>query len=376
MKRSKIQSPIVDPMKLLHEHVTELMFQHFDAADVLIASEVNRKWFDTIGSSKKCMKLINLGLENWWQTETPKEMARVMKIVKKTTRKYQNVHVNCNDDLIVSKQAVNMLKSLAPSLVDLRFFNSDSGQVGPRYKFPKLECLQFINNTREIDELLLDASTQMRVLNMKHHYWADSKPVLQCLKNNKNLIMLKLWDTGIGKLFKIYDLNGFEFKLKRFATGSDGVVSPDAENNFLHFLESQSDCIEAIRFRSGLDGVSATIINKVFVMSAMKIIHLDGVGDLKQLDLKVNPRIKELRLPFCLDSLEKISPFLRAAPNVRILFIKSVNKEILEYIATRLKDLRVLYYTKADGCLGCFKRFLSANENSNKDISLVCREWF
>lgn len=363
-------------MKLLHEHVMELMFQHFDAADVLISSEVNRNWFDTIGSSRKCMKLINLGLENWWQTETPREMAKVMRIVKKTTRNYQNVHVNCNDDLIVSKQAVNMLKTLAPSLVDLRFFNSDSGQVGFRYKFPKLECLQFINNTREIDELLLDASTQLKELNLKHHYWADPNPVLQCLKDNKNLKMLKLWDTGIGKLFKIYEPNSFEFKLKRFATGSDGVVSPEAEKNFLHFLESQSGYIEAIRFRSGFDGVSATIINKVFEMTAMTIIHLDGVGDLKQLDLVVNPRIKELRLPWCVDSLEKISPFLRSVPNVRILFVRKVNKDILEFIATRLKDLRLLYYTKADGCLGCFKRFLSANENSNKDIKLICKEWF
>lgn len=375
-KRSKIQESLVDPMQMVHEHALELVFQHFDAADVIISSEVNRDWFDTIGNSRKCMKLINLGLNQWWQSETAKEIATVMKIVKHTTRKYQNVHVNCHDHLTVSKQAVNMLQTLAPSLVDLRFFNSDCGKEGRNYSFPKLESLQFINNTREIDELFLSASTQLKVLNLKHHYWADPLPVLQCLKRNKNLVILKLWDTGI-KLFQIYEPNCFEFKLKKFATGSDGGVSQEAEENFLHFLESQSDCMEAIRFRSGLEGVSATIINKVFSMSAITKIHLDGIGDIKQLDLKTNPRIKELRLPWSINSLEKSLPFFQAVPNVRVLFIRNINKDIIEYVATHLKAVRLLYYTKADGCcIGCFKRFISSNEESNKEIKLINKEWF
>lgn len=375
-KRQRVDKSDVDPLDFVHEHLHEHIFQHFDAADVIISSEVSKRWFDVIGGSRKCMKLINLGLENWWQTETPKDFAKVIKICQKTTRKYQNVHFNCNDDPIVSHAAVHLLETLAPSLVDLRFLNADHVTVARQYPFPRLNRLQFINNVADIDDLLLQGTKEVRELNMKHHYWADPEPVLNCLKANKHLTMLKLWDTGISKLFKVYEPNCFQFKLKRFATGADGVISKEAEDNFLHFLQSQSDSLEAIRFRSGLDGVTGAIINKVFELFAMQIIHLDGINDMKDLDLKTNPRVIELRLPWNVDTLEKLMPFVRAIPNVEVLYIRKVSKEILELVATRLKHLRLLYFTKAECCMCCFRKFLTTTDGVNKELKLISKEWY
>lgn len=366
----------VDPMERIHEHLHEMIFQHFDASDVIISSETNKKWFDTIGASKRCMKQVNLGLDNWWQNETSEDIGRVMKIVKRSTRRYQNVHINSNDDEKVSQRSYQLLKFLAPSLVDVKFLNTDGITLREQFKFPRLERLQFINNVSAIDELFLHGSTQLKELNLKHHYWAEPEPVLDCLKANKHLTMLKLWDTGISKLFEIYEPNCFEFKLKKFATGADGTIAKETEEKFLHFLETQSDHLEAIRFRSGLDGVNAAIINKVFEMSAMKIIHLDGVGNLNDLKLPINTRIIELRLCWSVDTLEKLLPFLRAVPKLKVLFIRKINKEILEYVAMHLKELKLLYFTRAEGCMGCFKKYLSMHEDSNKDIELVSKEWF
>lgn len=376
-KRVKLQTQVDDPLHHIHEHLHELVLQHLDQADVIILSEVSKKWFDIIGGSRKCMKQINLGLENWWQTETPGDMGRLIRVIQKTTRKYQNVHLNCNDDELVSKNAINLLSVLAPSLVDLRFLNSDSVQKPSEVlKFPKLERLQFINNSAEIDEILLHGSSQLKELNLKHHYWADFQPVLHCLKNNKHLEILKLWDTGICKLFMDYEPSHFQFKLKRFATGADGNITKTTEENFLRFLDSQDDCLEAIRFRNGLDGVSSLFINKVFTMTAMRIIHLDGIGEAEELKLTTNPKIIELRLPWNVDTVEKMTPFLRAVPNAKVLFIRKVNKDVLEFVAMQMKELKLLYFTKAEGCMGCFKRFLSTNEGSNKNIRLVSKEWY
>lgn len=377
-KRLRMNNPKnVDPLAIgVHSDLHELLLQHFDPADVLISSETSTKWFGFIGQSKKCMKQISLGLDNWWTTETTEDMVRTMRVIKKTTRKYQNVCVNSNDDPDVSKRAYQLLKKVAPSLVDLRFINAEMNVKVANFAFPRLERLQFINNVGEIDDLLLGGSTQLHELNLKHHYWCEPKPVMNCLKNNANLKILKLWDTGVGKLFKDYEPNSFQFKLNRFATGADGVVTREAEENFIQFLDTQSDHIEAIRFRSGIDGVNATIINKVFQMASLKTIHLDGIGDLKGLNLPVNPRLNELRLSWNVDTLEKVTPFLRAAPKVETLFLRKVNKEILEFVAKNLPDLKTLYYTRADACMGCFKKFLSSSEDTNKDIRLVTREWY
>lgn len=357
-------------------HLHELIFQHFDPSDVLISSETNRRWFDAIGESRKCMSQINLGLDNWWQTETREIMESTMKIISNTSRRYQNVTFNAHDDEIVSRQALQLMKFLAPSLVDLRFFNADHITVDEIFKFPHLERLQFINNVSQIDELLLQGSTQLKELNLKHHYWAEPEPVRSCLKENKQLIILKLWDTGISKLFETYEPSNFNFKLKHFATGADGEINEKTETNFLHFLGTQDGHIEAIRFRSGLNGVSGTIISRVFEMSALRKIHLDGIGDVSNMKLKTNHRITELRLDWKIDNLEKLSPFLEAVPKAETLFLRKVNKDVLEHVAIHMKELKTLYFTKADCCMGCFKKFLSSNEETNKDIRLIPKEWY
>lgn len=374
----KVWKRNVNPLELIHFDLHELILQHLDPADALISSEVSKHWFDVIGGSRKCMKQINLGLENWWQTETPKKMVKVMNIIQTTTRKYQNVHFNCNNDSIFTKTAVKLLKVLAPSLKDLKFFNADNilNDLEDYWDFPKLERLQFINNDSEIDDLLLQGSTQLKELNLKHHYWANILPVIECLKNNKNLVLLKLWDNSIGKLFEIYEPNYYQFKLKRFAAGSDGVVTKETEKKFLAFLESQSDSIEALRFRSGLDGFNGPIINKVFSMSAMRTIHLDSIGDMKQLNLIRNPKIIELRLPWSIATLEQLTPFLRGAPDLRVLCLRKVNKDILEYIANNMKSLEILFFSRADGCEACLRGILSVNDDSNNDIQLIFKEWF
>ena len=371
----KIKNPMC-PLKIgILPELHELIFQHFDAGDVLILSETSKKWWRAIGQSKKCMQQVRLGLENWESTETPEDIVWSMSVIKSSTRRYQNVRINSNDEEMVSRKAVELLKYFASSLVDVRFLNADKVKIKEKFQFPRLERLQFINNVAEVDELFLHGCTELKEINLKHHYWADAVPVKVCLKQNPNLKILKLWDTGITNLFKTYELDSFNFKLKRFATGADGETAKETELNFMNFLDSQNE-IEAIRFRSGLDGVSAEIINKVFEMSSIKIIHLDGVGDLKALCLPLNPKIIELRLPWNVDDLSKITSFLRAVPKVKVLFLRKINMEILSYVASHLKELKILYYTRAEGCMGCFKKYLTSNEDANKDIMLVNKEWY
>lgn len=365
-----------DPFALIHEHLHELILQHFDPADVLIYSEVSKGWFDTIGASKRCMRQINLGLENWWQTETPKEISRIIQNARFTTRQYQNAVINCNDDPLVSRQAVRLLRSLAPSLVDLRFLNADKIRINNPFKFPKLERLQFINNVADIDNLLLQSSTRLTELNLKHHYWAKPEPVLECLQQNPHISMLKLWNTGLTQFFEICEPGMLKFRLKRFATGSEGELSPKAEENFLHFLDSQSESLEAIRFRSGLENtVNGKIINRLFDMKAIKIIHLDGIGNTDELKPAVNTRIIELRISSNVMSFLTIKPYLKATPNVMVLFLKKINREILDYAVANLTKLRLIYYTRTEGCISCFNKFLATNEG-NKNINLVYKEWF
>ena len=301
-----------------------------------------------------------------------------MKILTKTTRRYQNVRIDSNEDEMIGNEAVKLLKVLAPSLRELRFLNTENVVVDSVYPFPHLQKLQFINNISDVNDLLLQGSTNLTELNLKHHYWAEPEKVATCLRANKKLTMLKLWDTGISKLFDIYKPNLFKFKLKRFASGSDGDISKEAEENFFHFLDTQRESLEAIRIRAGLEEINESLVNKIFQMSTLKIIHFDAMIDGMILDFKLemNPKLIELRLPWNIETLERLKPFLLAAPNVETLFLKKVDKEILEYIALTMKQVLTLYYTRANACIDCFKKFLRVNEDANKDLTILSKEWY
>jgi len=154
-----------------------------------------------------------------------------------------------------------------------------------------------------------------------------------------------------------------------------GLIQKRLKTIFLHFLDTQGDSLEAIRFRSGLDSVTCTVINKVFSMSAMRIIHLDSIEDLTRLNLETNPRITELRLSWRVSTLHSLLPFLMAVPNVKILYLRRVDRAILEYLARKMKALETLFYSRADGCEACLKKAMAVNEDKSKDVKLVCKQW-
>lgn len=137
-----------------------------------------------------------------------------------------------------------------------------------------------------------------------------------------------------------------------------GTVSTEAEDNFIQFLETQTDSVRNIGFR-GTQTVNSTIINKVFEMKATQFIHIHCPVDFTELNMCVNDKILVLGLPSSFDTVDKLVPFLQAAHNLNTLLLSRVNMDILKYIAAQLKHLLILYYSVAD----CFTTFQNNHEH-------------
>lgn len=112
-----------DSFQILHEHTHELIRQHMSLDDVLASSEISSVWHECISNSAKCMSKICLSLEQWSDSETPKDMIRLMEALKVTKRKYQNVFINSYYDIIVSKICIEFLRVLSPSLLSLKLIS-------------------------------------------------------------------------------------------------------------------------------------------------------------------------------------------------------------------------------------------------------------
>lgn len=358
-----------DPFAYLHEYVHEHIFQHLEAADVTSASETCKSWYQTIGRSSNCMQLIRLGWNNWWQTETAEDTIRTMSCFEKTLRRYKNMVLNAHNDEIVSQKTFQLLKVFSPWLVDLQLINVDNAPVETiQHFFPRLERLQLNSTSQQADELFLRSCTRLKRLNLKHKHFSDSKSVFRCLKNNKNLETLKIWN--IGSLFELYERNCFRFKLKNFVIGISAMTR-DIENKFLDFLDSQNENLESIRFRKGLVGVNGRVLSKVFQMSMVRVVYLDGIGDSSDMNLGTNLNITELKLGWDYNTLTMILPFLEAVPRVRVLILKRISKAIIEHIAMHFMELREIYFNKSEDCPSCIVNFLTSDVIRNKSIRII-----
>lgn len=264
-----------------------------------------------------------------------------------------------------------MLPSLAPSLKTLYFQNTDYEDIGgPPYEFPKLEYLQFINNSTPVDNLLLAASTELVELNLKHHYWGDPVPVIECLQRNNKLKVLKLWDASLTKIFALYEPGMFQFKLKRFTTGCEGNFVQYIEANLISFLRAQNE-LEAVRLRPSVSGVSKKIVRTIYRLPLLTVLHLEAVGEVQPRKLPVNQKVVELRLSWAVNTVEKLSVFVTPLPNLRTLHLKQVDRAMLQHLAMHTTELRTVHYYKSDYCPTCFNSFIASARAVNKELEII-----
>lgn len=373
-KRLKLQS--TDPLEKLHPHLFEYVFQHFDIADVMILSQVNTNWFNEIGKSLTAMKKIQLGLDNWGKFQTPSAMVNVMKNIRATTRQYQNLSIDCNNQEKVSREAVKLLEYFAPALINLKFLNPKNEAFDQHFNFPKLKTLQYFGCSRDaIEDLLMLNTANLEILDLENHYDANPVSLGKWVNRNAGLRTLKLCDC-LSESFRCLEILNNDIKLRELVIGLEG--SQEEKLSFLAFLSSGKTVnLQELTIKPGpsTSGASEDIINKVLELPALKKVRFDAFLSPENFTLIVNFRIIELRLPWNVDTVEKLKPFLRAVPKVEVLFLRKINMDILECLATNLKHLKFLYYTKGEGCVPCLQKILHWNQNYDVKFQIISKNW-
>lgn len=130
----------------------------------------------------------------------------------------------------------------------------------------------------------------------------------------------------------------FQLKsLKLMNTAASNLISSSVERNLLNFLSQQSPTLETFFFEFTSEKVIEFTFNNLPVLTSAGLLNVATAS------VQPNHRIKSLEIPF-VDEIQDIKKFVDATPNLETLFVGTVNKELVDYLAWNFMKLQYLNF--------------------------------
>ncbi|CRK90880.1 CLUMA_CG004570, isoform A [Clunio marinus] len=375
----------LDPLEGINNYLHPLIFQHLNMSEILCLSTVSRQWYYEIGMSEQCMNRMLLKInvipphgifsfKKLPSIKTKRQIYSKLTTVRKTTmRRYKYISINTNNVENISYQAIKLVMALAPSVVQMTLLNL---KVPPTrklnsVKFPSLTKLIINNADPYVQRILFQGMTDLIELRIYEHFDPDIQPILACLKNNYKLKELYIWNTGIGDLFSTYEPDSFQFQLEDFSTGSEGIISNEAETNLMKFLDSQKDTLTTFFLRVGMSILRNSVVFGLFTLPNLVTLHINSYILLHRISIETNSSVKAFNFGWHIASKEATMGVLDAIPEVEVITIEHMTKSFLRHAVKNLKKLWRIRYTKGKACQKCFNAILATRKDYYPKIQLI-----
>lgn len=377
----------MDPLIKISSDIHDLLFQHFDAAEVLDFSSISPEWYEKIAIST-CMKKVKFSLKLWKNSAGTKQQQtdEKIRVIHNTTRRYQSIAIDCRFDKNLSEEIWSFLEFSSPNLRELKI-KSIKLDAPKSLVLPKLKTLKLTYVAPTVRNILLTSSSSLTKLKLKMESplrWSETQradqeslqQVRNCMEMNQNLEELELHASAQYKTFfdeDFSDVVRFQLKSLKIKTGMRlALISEKNERHFLKFLKTQSKTLQNFF----IDVCRPNVIYHAFnFMPAVTSFHIDVMvmNDFKVRDLKLNlnENIVDLKIPY-VSHLEDIKAFLEVTPNLKSLFVAFVSHETMEFIAWNLMSLTVLKfrYDEID-CEGFYEQLKDDYPDVNQNIEMI-----
>lgn len=275
------------------------------------------------------------------------------------SRHYQTVHLGYDvPNCTFSNKIVTYFVTLAPKVRKLTVdhfceLSAENGRLLDEIDLSQLKVLELELVCKEMASKLLSGCNSLHTLylfEMSPESEASIPFLRSALERNNGLLNLKLGREYCNAAF-IEDFSAnVRFQLKSLAiTKTADLTSAVVEQNFLKFLETQSQSLELL----DLFHLSAKGIEFVFnSMPALKSLNLWSFTRLEDMQLNPNQNIEALRIPIH-QATEYCAQLLRCSPNVKRVMLYIVTHNELEIINRHCRALESLvchdsYSVKAD----------------------------
>jgi F-box domain len=374
---------IMNPLVRISSELHELIFQHFDYADVLSASNVSKYWYEDVGKSKISMSKIKL---KFWKSTDKNQTERIIKILKVITRDYQHLSIDCRFDKTLSLEFWKLFTShLASTLISLKIksIRIDNPSC---VEIKKLKELKLVYVPTSIRNLLLKSITSLKRITLKFVSplnWkcpkTDSESI-DCIKrfieNNEKLEDLEVYGAVQYSLLFDEDLSrSVNFRLNSLKIKNDmrlALIPERIEENVINFFSTQCSSLQKIFIDVCRPNVIQFIFNKMTQLKSVQIETVMTEFHAKELNLNLNEHVTDLSIPY-VNKHEDVRNILEMTPNLCSLFVAHLSVETMEYIAFSLKKLNTLKYRYDEiDCEELYERLKNQNpEEVNQNIDMI-----
>lgn len=344
------------------EELHSLIFQHFNAKDVLVASTVTWHWYHAIGKSKECMQKIRIELKEPGNCE--------MEVLENSSRNYQNINMVGP----INNESLKFLDIFSSSIRCVKLMNQDTNDEEETFtpiSLPFLENLNinFISNS--ILNLFLTTSKKIKVLAFEKVNTITRDNLISFLNAHaSSLERLGLKNRAFDTIFEknVNDILMLNLKImclfqtNRTDSGGTVIVNyhrPTRRRTHINrhldnFLVTQAKSLQKI----SLDGFwySGTIQTVFNVLPQLNEISICRCVDHERLKISCHPnenikQINFLKFMRCKRQtwwsdhkyLEMMN-ILKEAPYLERLHVHEVPAGIIEYAGTYFNKLTDLTY--------------------------------
>lgn len=349
----------MDPLRKVSHDIHHLVFQHFNAREVLEFSKISKEWHQTIGS-ERCMKIIKISLKFWRNSAGTKQEQtdEKIKVMQNTVRSYHNLAIDCRFDRNLSLELWKLLEFSASTITELSIKSIKLESTSP-LTLPNLQVLKLTYVPTSVRNILISSSSSLKKLKLKLESplkWNETSGsdeeslacIRNCLEKNNKLQELELHGSVQYRSFFDGNLsNVVRFQLESLTIKSRmrlALISEENERHLIAFLKTQKSSLKSFF----IDVCHQNVIQHAFNnMPVLASLHIDMMimneFEVKDLHLNLNENIIDLKIPY-VNRHHDIKEFIAATPNLTSLFVAHLSHETMQSIAWNLKNLITLKY--------------------------------
>lgn len=377
----------MDPFELEElQEVLHLIFQHFNAQDLINLSEVSKKWFESTSTMKTFGK-VQLKLDFPCYELTNEDFEALGKI----KRNYKKIVVDSHT--IPDATSLSVLRNFSETVEDLSIgFKSpkhpcihDSSLV----HYPNLKRLEILSAVVEVEAWLRGTVIdQLEELIFKDQPWGKNdwwkedvnfSNMLEVILKQTKLKRLDIGDHPL--LLDLYEdvrkeISPPPFKLETLR------MSYRAFGNMSSFLELQKETLTSLDIEhvDNRELVTSLIQDfpKLIELRVQYCIYSAITKDLFTVDdmeVGKNFKIETLSVSFAentINSVRAVQALLNALPMLKTFHMKAkLTNNLMEWITKKMKHLEKLYFEYGDDQIERFSEIKFVVPNTNRKIQLI-----
>lgn len=354
----------MDPLQIFSEVTCEEILSYLSVKDLMNLSLVNKRYYDFIAKSTRCMKRVKIYLNIF---NIKNDDYNAIQIVNDSKRNYVNIELYDFSFDIINSLILNprfkTIKMKRVLLYDAEEYEKFFSRICSTIEELKLERYNDIHRANTDISLNIDFPKlhHLELHYMPHFFYQTFS---QCstlrelkitgkrdpqfyniLRLNPHLKKLAIVTNNISNFFEEDVTKFIEFKLLYFEARDIYNLTRTCIDNFKRFLESQINSLEEIDLG---DWIDSDIVAKIFHMPRLKTLTFKGFHNVEEhinmseINFHQSKKITTLNLIDTFSKFEILQAFVRACPNVCQLKLYSLKMDALIFLSRTLPNLKTL----------------------------------